>query len=134
MIGLFISACNVSVRGEQGQSTAAPGDVETRVNALFSQLAPDAKLNYPGGTGFFDLKPVPPVANFPGSLNPQIYQTDAGLGVRRNSPAVRFPSGLTLAATWNPNLAREQGIAMGSPGGSGHPEPGRLGLRQTLRL
>ncbi|MBV9999464.1 MAG: glycoside hydrolase family 3 C-terminal domain-containing protein [Verrucomicrobia bacterium] len=113
LIGLFINACNVSVRGEQGQSTAAPGDVDTRVNTIFSQLAPDAKLSYIGGTGFFDLKPVPPVPDFPGNLNPQIYQTDAGLGVRRNSPGVRFPSGLTLAATWNPNLAREQGAAMG---------------------
>jgi hypothetical protein len=70
-------------------------------------------LSYIGGTGFFDVKPVPPVANFPGVLNPQIYQTDGPLGVRRNSPGVRFPSGLVLAATWNPTLAYAQGVGMG---------------------
>jgi beta-glucosidase len=110
---LFISTGPVSARGEQGQRTAAPNDVETRVNTVLSQLSLEEKLSYVGGTGFFDLKQVPMVADFPGILNPQIYQTDAGLGVRRNSPSVRFPSGLTLAATWNPTLAKEQGIGMG---------------------
>jgi beta-glucosidase len=35
------------------------------------------------------------------------------LGVRRNEPSIRFPSGLLLAATWNRDLTRDQGISMG---------------------
>ena len=106
LTGLFV--CTLSVYGQQ-----AANDVKTRVNTIFKQLTLDQKLSYIGGTGFFDIKPVPEVANFPGVLNPQIYQTDGPLGVRRNSPSVRFPSGLVLAATWNPTLAYEQGVGMG---------------------
>jgi beta-glucosidase len=106
LTGLFV--CTLSAYGQQ-----AANDVETRVDAIFKQLTLDEKLSYIGGTGFFDVKPVPPVANFPGVLNPQIYQTDGPLGVRRNSPSVRFPSGLVLAATWNPTLAYKQGVGMG---------------------
>src|SRR6202022_4024486 len=103
--GLLV--CTLSVYGQQA------ANVKTRVASIFSQLTLDEKLSYIGGTGFFDIKPVPPVANFPGVFNPQIYQTDGPLGVRRNSPSVRFPSGLVLAATWNPTLAYEQGVGMG---------------------
>src|SRR5258708_30696908 len=70
------------------------------------------KLSYIGGTGFFDIKPIP-VPNLNVAVNPQIFQTDGPLGVRRNSPGIRFTSGLTLAATWNRSLAQEVGIAMG---------------------
>jgi beta-glucosidase len=111
LTGLFISTWNV--RGEQGPAVGLPSDVENRVNTILSQLTLEQKLNYIGGTPFFDIKPIPLVANFPGRLNPQIYQTDAGLGVRRTHPSVRFPSGLTLAATWNPALAYAQGVGMG---------------------
>lgn len=102
---IALSACTLSARGQ--------GNVEARVETILSQLTLEQKLDYIGGTGFFDIKPVPSVANFPGTLNPQIYQTDGGLGVRRNHPSVRFPSGLTLDATWNPTLAYEQGVGMG---------------------
>jgi beta-glucosidase len=101
-------ALSVSTLSARGQ-----GNVEARVETILSQLTLEQKLDYIGGTPFFDIKPVPSVANFPGTLNPQIYQTDGPLGVRRNHPSVRFPSGLTLAATWSPTLAHEQGVAMG---------------------
>jgi len=111
LIFFCISASNSLC--EQAQSLNAGHDLDARVDGILSQLTPSQKLDYIGGTGFFDVKPVPPVANFPGEFNPQIYQTDGPLGARRNSPSVRFPSGLTLAATWNPALAYEQGAAMG---------------------
>ena len=71
----------------------------------------DDAISYIGGTGFFDFKPIP-VNDF-SPLNPQLYQTDGPLGVRRNEPSIRFPSGLTLAATWNPDRAHDQGVSMG---------------------
>jgi len=109
LIGLFISTCNV--RGEQGPN-ADTSDVEARVQSILSQMTLQQKLEYIGGTGFFDIKPIP-VPNLQVPLNPQIYQTDGPLGVRRNHPSVRFPAGLTLAATWNPTLAYAQGVGMG---------------------
>src|ERR1700740_60476 len=89
----------------------SPSTVSSRVKSLLNQFTLDDKLSYMGGTGFFDFKPIPVPTN--SLVNPQIYQTDGPLGVRRNEPSIRFPSGLTLAATWSPARANEQGVAMG---------------------
>jgi beta-glucosidase len=102
-----LSICAFNARGQQ-----SPADVESRVNQILSQMTLDEKLSYIGGTGFFDLKPIP-VPNLNVTVNPQIYQTDGPLGVRRNEPSIRFPSGLLLAATWNRDLANDQGVSMG---------------------
>jgi len=53
LTGLFV--CTLSAYGQQ-----AANDVETRVDTIFKQLTLDEKLSYIGGTGFFDVKPVPP--------------------------------------------------------------------------
>jgi beta-glucosidase len=72
----------------------------------------DEKLSYIGGTGFFDVKAIPvPGLNVP--LNPQLFQTDAGLGVRITPASVRYPAGPVLAATWNPDRARDLGAGLG---------------------
>jgi beta-glucosidase len=102
-----LSICAFHAKGQQ-----SPTNVEARVNQILSQMTLDEKLSYIGGTGFFDIKPIP-VPGLQVPINPQIFQTDGPLGVRRNSPGIRFASGLTLAATWNRSLAQEVGIAMG---------------------
>jgi beta-glucosidase len=111
--GLFL--CLLSAHAQQSQSTVSsklsPSAVSSRVNKILKEFTVDNDLSYIGGTGFFDFKPIP-VNDF-SPLNPQLYQTDGPLGVRRNEPSIRFPSGLTLAATWNPARANELGVAMG---------------------
>jgi beta-glucosidase len=102
--GLFL--CLLSAHAQQ-----SPRTVNSRVNSLLKQFTLDDKLSYIGGTGFFDVKPIPVPTN--SLVNPEIYQTDGPLGVRRNEPSIRFPSGLTLAATWNPDRAHDQGVSMG---------------------
>jgi beta-glucosidase len=104
-IGLL--AYTLSVYGQQGSD-----NVEQRVDRILNQMTLAEKLSYIGGTGFFDVKPIP-VPGLPVRINPQIFQTDGPLGVRRNSPGIRFTSGLTLAASWNRSLAHDVGIAMG---------------------
>jgi beta-glucosidase len=111
--GLFL--CLLSAHAQQSQSTASskvsPSTVSSRVNKILKEFTVDDALSYIGGTGFFDFKPIP-VNDF-SPLNPQLYQTDGPLGVRRNEPSIRFPAGLTLAATWNPARAYDQGVSMG---------------------
>jgi beta-glucosidase len=104
-IGLLV--CALSAYGQQGSN-----NVEQRVDAILKQMTLAEKLSYIGGTGFFDVKPIP-VPGLQVTINPQIFQTDGPLGVRRNSPGIRFTSGLTLAASWNRSLAHDVGIAMG---------------------
>jgi hypothetical protein len=104
-IGLL--ACTLNVHGQH-----ASNNVEQRVDNILKQMTLAEKLSYIGGTGFFDVKPIP-VPGLQVPINPQIFQTDGPLGVRRNSPGIRFTSGLTLAASWNRSLAHDVGIAMG---------------------
>ena len=92
------------------RSQMASNEVEKRVNDILSQMSFADKLSYIGGTGFFDVKPIPGV-NLP--LNPQLFQTDAGLGVRITPASVRYPGGPVLAATWNPDRARDLGAGLG---------------------
>jgi beta-glucosidase len=88
----------------------APNNVEKRVDDILAQMSFADKLSYIGGTGFFDVKPIPGV-NLP--LNAQLFQTDAGLGVRVTPASVGYPAGPVLAATWNPDRARDLGAGLG---------------------
>ena len=99
LTGLLV--CALSAQGQQGSN-----NVEQRVDSILSQMTLADKLSYIGGTGFFDVRPIPGV-NL--SLNPQLFQTDAGLGVRVTPASVRYPAGPVLAATWNPDRARDLG-------------------------
>jgi beta-glucosidase len=105
-----LSLCLLSAHA-QTSKTQSPSTVRSRVKGILSQYTLDDKLSYIGGTGFFDVKPIPVPTN--SLVNPEIYQTDGPLGVRRNEPSIRFPAGLTLAATWNPARAYDQGVSMG---------------------
>lgn len=102
-----ILACTLNVYGQEGSK-----NVEQRVNSILSQMTLDEKISYIGGTPFFDVKPIP-LPNLEAPLNPQIFQTDAGLGVRNSPASVRYPSGLVLAATFSRDRARDAGAGLG---------------------
>ncbi|SFW29459.1 beta-glucosidase family protein [Luteibacter sp. UNCMF366Tsu5.1] len=66
------------------------------------------KLDYIGGTGAWDIKPLTRLGL------PQIYATDASLGVRLSSPAgVSYPAGQALASSWDTHLAKQFGSSIG---------------------
>jgi beta-glucosidase len=104
-IGLL--ACTLNVYGQEGSN-----NVEKRVDSILSQMTLDEKISYIGGTPFFDVKSIP-VPDLKTPLNPQIFQTDAGLGVRNSPASVRYPSGLVLAATFNRDRATDAGAGLG---------------------
>jgi len=103
LTGLLV--CTLNAYGQKGSN-----NVEQRVDSILSQMSLADKLSYIGGTGFFDVKAIPGV-NLP--LNPQLFQSDAGLGVRITPASVRYPAGPVLAATWNPDRARDLGAGLG---------------------
>ncbi len=85
--------------------------LETRVDDLFSRLTTDEKIKMLGGTGF-TTQPIPRLGV------PGLVMADAGQGVRggmkeMNGPATAFPSGVTMAATWDPALIGRVGEAIG---------------------
>lgn len=79
--------------------------VEERVNDLLSRLTLDEKIDLLGGTGFA-TKPIERLGI------PELRMADGPLGVRWGQ-ATAFPSGSAMAATWNPELVKKLGAALG---------------------
>ncbi|WP_285404900.1 glycoside hydrolase family 3 C-terminal domain-containing protein [Luteibacter sp. ME-Dv--P-043b] len=81
---------------------------DNAADQIVRRMTLSEKLNYIGGMGAWDIKPLD-------RFNlPQIYATDASLGVRLSSPAgVSYPAGQALASTWNTALARDFGASLG---------------------
>ncbi len=91
------------------QNSAAP--LETRVEDLFGRLTPEEKLSLLGGTSF-PTQPIPRLGL------PAIGMIDAGGGARggikaTEGPATAFPGGVTMAATWDPELIGRVARAIG---------------------
>ncbi len=85
--------------------------LESRVEDLFSRLTPDEKIK--------DARrnEASRPSRFPGSAL-GLVMADAGQGARggmkeMNGPATAFPSGVTMAATWDPALIGRVGEAIG---------------------
>ena len=85
--------------------------LEARVKDLFGRMTQDEKLGFLTGTGFTS-QPLPRLGV------PGMSMADAGQGVRggENStqgPATQFPSGVTMASSWDPLLVKQIGQAIG---------------------
>jgi hypothetical protein len=102
LAGLLI--CALTVHGEQGSN-----DVEQRVTNILNQMTLAEKLSYIGGTGFWDIKPIPRLGL------PQIFMENGPLGIAHQpfEPTTRYPAGLAVAATWNRDRARGRGRQIG---------------------
>lgn len=91
------------------QDATAP--LEQRVGDLFGRLTQDEKLTLLGGTGF-TAQPIPRLSV------PEMAMADAGQGVRGGQrstmgPATAFPAAVMMASTWDTNLIRQVGQAIG---------------------
>src|SRR5271166_479203 len=102
LAGLLV--CTLSAYGQQGSN-----NVEQRVNTILNQMTLDEKLSYIGGTGFWDIKPIPRLGL------PQIFMENGPLGIAHQpfEPTTRYPAGLAAAATWNRDRARGRGRQIG---------------------
>ena len=105
LTGLLVCALSAfSAYGQQGAN-----NVEQRVNNILNQMTLDEKLSYIGGTGFWDIKPIPRLGL------PQIFMENGPLGIAHQpfEPTTRYPAGLAAAATWNRDRARGRGRQIG---------------------
>ena len=92
-----------------------PGDAVTpspQVAGLLAELTRDEKLSLVHGA-------VDPAGNATGYLPgvdrlgiPELRLADGPLGIRTDRPATAFPAAIALAASFDPELARQQGTAM----------------------
>jgi len=79
--------------------------VDTRVEDLLNRMTLEEKIDMLGGTGFA-TKPNTRLGI------PELRMTDGPLGVRIDK-STAFPSGINLAAAWNPALVEKVGHALG---------------------
>jgi len=84
--------------------------LDTKVEDALGKLPLERKLQMIGGFEGFDIMPVPELGLH------KILMNDGPLGVRGDNvsrPAMAYPAGVALASAFNPELAREFGVAMG---------------------
>ena len=90
-------------------SSCPQAAVENRVERLLSQLTSDEKISLLAGDGFDGMSTIA----IPRLGIPKLVMADGPQGIRAHGPACSFPSGIALAATWDPRLAMLYGGALG---------------------
>jgi len=81
--------------------------IEAKARELLSKLTLEEKVKLIGGVDSMFTNAVP-------SINlPRFKMSDASVGVRTWGPATAYAGGVALAATWDPQFARELGVSLG---------------------
>ena len=86
---------------------AAPADVERRVEDVMSKLTPADKVRLLAGVDDFYTRDVPAAGL------PRFKFTDGPVGTRNDGHSTAYPAGVLLAATWDPDIAQREGVALG---------------------
>src|SRR6202007_2631744 len=77
-------------------ATAAPDDVEQRVEAILSKMTLDQKIDMLGGEDDFYIRAYPDLGL------PRLRMAAGPIGVRHGGPATTMAGGISLAASWDP--------------------------------
>src|SRR5256714_457335 len=100
----FLSAPAQTPSAKPAQSSS---DVERRVESILKQMTLEEKIDMLGGVDGFFIRDVPRLGL------PRLKMADGPLGVRNFGPATAMAGGVSLAATWNPQLAERVGTEIG---------------------
>src|SRR5580658_5296513 len=81
--------------------------VEARVDSLLAQITLQEKIALISGSAVMHTGSLPRLGI------PALYTSDGPLGAHLTSPSSAYAAGISLAATWDTNLAREVGSQIG---------------------
>jgi beta-glucosidase len=90
------------------QTARTPADVEKRVDSILNQMTLEEKIDLIGGTDTFYIRPLSRLKF------PALRMSDGPLGVHDYGPTTAYPAPIALAASWDMDLARRVGNAMGN--------------------
>jgi beta-glucosidase len=90
----------------QGPVPDSPA-IEAQAHAMLSKLTIEQKIELLGGVDYMFTRPMPAIDL------PRFKMSDASVGVRTWGPTTAYPSGASLAASWDTDLARKVGEALG---------------------
>jgi beta-glucosidase len=90
----------------QGPAPDSPA-IEAQAHAMVAKLTLEQKIELLGGVDNMFTRPMPAIGL------PRFKMSDASVGVRTWGPTTAYASGVSLAATWDPEMARKIGQALG---------------------
>jgi beta-glucosidase len=88
-------------------SAADASAIDRRVDAVVSQMTMEQKIDLIGGIDDFFIRGYESIGW------PRLRMADGPMGVRNFGPATAYPAGIGLAATWDPEMARQIGAGIG---------------------
>jgi beta-glucosidase len=98
------------------ESTVEPGPGPTlvrRVEELINRMSLDEKIHMVHGALAYEIA-VGYIAPLAKLGIPDLQLTDGPVGIRSQGLATAFPATIALAATWDLDLARDEGVVLGS--------------------
>lgn len=101
---LFLSVVSTTF-SQTYKNPKAP--VEDRVKDLLSRMTLEEKIDYIGGQDDFYIRGIERLGL------PKIKMSDGPVGVRNYGPTTAYPASILTAATWDTELARRLGEALG---------------------
>ncbi|MCX6245027.1 MAG: glycoside hydrolase family 3 C-terminal domain-containing protein [Bacteroidetes bacterium] len=105
---LFFMLFSFLLKAQQPIYKNPTAPVEKRTEDLLSRMTAEEKVDMLGGIDGFYIRPNERLGI------PKIKMADGPLGVRNYGKATAFPGGICFAATWNPDLVRKFGEAVGT--------------------
>lgn len=78
-------------------------EIESRVDSILAKMTTEEKVDLLSGVNFFDIRGITRVGL------PLLGTADGPMGVRNDGPATVMAGGISLAATWNSELAQQVG-------------------------
>ena len=111
--GLVLLGCCLALAALGSREEARPGqkpsaaEVEKRVDTLLSNMTVEEKITLIGGIHDFYTRAIPRLKI------PSLRMSDGPMGVHDYGETTAYPAGISLAASWDPELAQRVGQAMG---------------------
>src|SRR5438132_6421385 len=104
LFGFLLAVAPIAAQTSATQSTT---QIEQRVDSILSRMTLQQKIDMLGGVDDFYIR------DFPDLNLPRLKMADGPLGVRNYGPATTMAGGISLAATWDPELAERVGAEIG---------------------
>ena len=83
-----------------------PAPVDQRVDAIVGKMTLEQKIDLIGGVDDFFIR------GYDALGWPRLKMADGPMGVRNFGPSTAYPAGIGLAATWDPEMARQIGAGL----------------------
>jgi len=106
MFSAALLSLGCSFAAAQAPAPDSPA-IEAKAQAMVAKLTLEQKVELLGGVDSMFTRPMPAIDL------PRFKMSDASVGVRTWGPTTAYAAGVDLAASWDPDLARKIGEALG---------------------